>query len=56
MFGDYLLGREVVVTLVANYAKQLLLPLSLEVYKGLLPNIRDCLDESVSLVDSQDLL
>jgi hypothetical protein len=49
------LGREVVVTLVADYDEQLLLPLLLEAYKGLLPNRGDCLDEFVSLVDSQDL-
>lgn len=48
------LGREAVATLVADYDKQLLL-LLLEVYKGLLPNRRDYLDEFASFVDSHDL-
>ncbi len=46
------LGHEVATTLVANYDEQLLLPLLLEAYKGLLPNRGDCLDEFASLVDS----
>jgi hypothetical protein len=45
------LGHEATTTLMANYDEQLL-PLLLEAYKGLLPNKRDCLDESTSLVDS----
>ncbi len=49
------LGCEVVAILVANYDKQLLLPLLLEAYKGLLPSRGDYLDEFASLVDSQDL-
>ncbi len=48
------LGREAVATLVADYDEQLLL-LLLEVYKGLLPNRRDYLDEFASFVDSHDL-
>jgi hypothetical protein len=39
------LGREVVTTMVAKYDKQLLLPLLLETYKGLLPHRGDYLDE-----------
>ncbi len=49
------LGCEVVATLVANYDKQLLMPLLLEAYKGLLPSKGDYLDEFASLVDSHDL-
>ncbi len=49
------LGREAIVTLVANYDEQLLLPLLLKAYKGLLPNRRDCLDEFALFVDSQNL-
>ncbi len=45
-------GHDVATTLVANYDEQLLLPLLLEAYKGLLPNRGDCLDEFASLVDS----
>jgi hypothetical protein len=45
------LGCEVAATLVASYDKQLLLPLLLEVYKGLLPSRGDYLDEFASLVD-----
>ncbi len=48
------LGHEATTTLVADYDEQLL-PLLLEAYKGLLPNSGDCLDESISLMDSQDL-
>jgi hypothetical protein len=44
------LGDEATTTLVADYDEQLL-PLLLEAYKGLLPNRKDCLDESTSLVD-----
>jgi hypothetical protein len=49
------LGHEATTTLVVDYDKQLLLLLLLEVYKGLLPNGGDCLEESTSLVDSRDL-
>jgi hypothetical protein len=49
------LGCEATTTLVTNYDEQLLLPLLLEAYKGLLPNTKDCLDEFASLVDSWDL-
>ncbi len=49
------LGHEVATILVANYDEQILLPLLLEAYKGLLPNRGDCLDEFASLVDSYDL-
>jgi hypothetical protein len=49
------LGCEVDVIFMADYDEQLLLPLLLEAYKGLLPNRRDYLDESTSLVDFQDL-
>jgi len=46
------LGCEIATTLVTNYDEQLLLLLLLEVYKGLLPNKGDCLDEFASLMDS----
>jgi hypothetical protein len=49
------LGHEAIAALVVDYDEQLLLPLLLEVYKGLLPNGGDCLDESASLMDSQYL-
>jgi hypothetical protein len=49
------LGCEVAATLVANYDEQLLLPLLLEAYKGLLPSRGDYLDEFASLMDTQDL-
>ncbi len=49
------LGCEAITILMANYDEQLLLPLLLEAYKGLLPNRGDYLDESASFVDSQDL-
>jgi hypothetical protein len=49
------LGHEATTTLVANYDEQLLLPLLLDAYKGLLPNRMDYLDEFASLVDFQDL-
>jgi hypothetical protein len=46
------LGCEIATTtLVTNYDEQLLLLLLLEVYKSLLPNKGDCLDEFVSLMD-----
>ncbi len=45
------MGCEVATTLVASYDKQLLLPLLLEAYKGLVPGKGDYLDEFASLVD-----
>jgi hypothetical protein len=49
------LGCEATAILMANYDKQLLLLLLLEAYKGLLPNRGDYLNESVSLMDFQNL-
>jgi hypothetical protein len=48
-------GCEVAATLMAYYDELLLLLLLLEAYKGLLPNKRDCLGESISFLDFQDL-
>jgi hypothetical protein len=42
-----------IATLVVNYDEQLFLLLLLEVYKGLMPNMDDCPNDS--FVDSQDL-
>jgi len=49
------LSHEVTTTLMVDYDEQLLLPLLIEAYKGLLPNKGECLDESTSLMDFHNL-